>query len=368
MRCIYLVSGLALLTGLSACRPAEKSQVQIRAPQKVEVATLESVELVDRLKVAGTLQANESVSMQPEIAGIVRGISFEEGALVQKGELLVQLDDAELRAQTREAEARAELAKLNRIRAEALGADRTLAQSELDRVRSEEAAASASLELLRVRLARTRIEAPFAGVLGARRVSVGDYVTPGTVLTTLDDVSVLKVDFQIPERSMDRVQNGARVRVSARLGRGVEPALAEGEVFFVSRSIDPGSRAGRVRALLSEASDGFRPGMFVTVDLELERKPGVLTAPESALLGGSRGVQVIVVREEAGKTVVRPVRVSTGLRVGPQVEISALPPDSLVAGDRIVVSGVGALALFPGAAVEPVAETVPLRAIGSDEP
>lgn len=368
MRCLHLVSGLALVAVLSACRPAEKSPAPVRPPQKVEVTTLEPVELVDTLRVAGTLEANESVNLQPEIAGIVRGISFEEGAVVRKGELLVQLDDAELRAQTREAEARAELARLNRMRAEALGADRTLAQSELDRVRSEEAAASASLELLRVRLARTKIEAPFSGVLGARRVSVGDYVTPGTVLTTLDDVSVLKVDFQIPERSMDRVQNGARVQVSARFGKGGEFASAAGEVFFVSRSIDPGSRAGRVRALLGEASEGFRPGMFVTVDLELERKAGVLTAPESALLGGSRGVQVIVVREEAGKTVVRPVRVSTGLRVGPRVEISALPPDSLVAGDRIVVSGVGALALFPGAAVEPVADNVPLRAIGSEEP
>lgn len=368
MRCLHLISGLALVASLSACRPAEKAVVAERPPQKVEVITLAPVELTDRLKVTGTLEANESIALQPEIAGIVRGIAFEEGAVVKKGQLLVQLDDAELNAQTREAEARAELARLNRSRAEALSADRTLAQSELDRARSEEMAATASLDLLRVRLARTRIESPFAGVLGSRRVAVGDYVTPSNVLTTLDDLSALKVDFQIPERSMDRVRNGSRVQVSARVGNAAEAIKAEGEVFFASRSIDPGSRAGRVRALLRDAPEGLRPGMFVTVELDLERRAGVLAAPESALLGGARGVQVIRVREEGGKHVVGPVRVSTGLRVGPLVEISAVAPDVLAAGDRIVVSGVGALALFPGAPVVPVAQNVPLRAIGSEEP
>jgi membrane fusion protein (multidrug efflux system) len=175
----------ALLPGLAACKPDRPAPASDRPPQRVEVVTLARKNLSETLEVAGSVEANESVSIHPELAGLVRDIAFQEGQAVEKGALLARLEDAELRAEVVAAEARAELARLNRERSDALAADRSLARAELDRVRSEDRAAQAALELLRVRLARTRIVAPFSGTLGARLFSPGNYVTPATVLTVL---------------------------------------------------------------------------------------------------------------------------------------------------------------------------------------
>jgi membrane fusion protein (multidrug efflux system) len=357
--------------GLAACKPAKHdvaAGASARTPQRVEVVTLARDDLRETLEVTGSLEANESIAIQPELAGLVREIAFEEGQVVAKGALLARLDDAELRAQVEEAEARADLARINRERADALVADRTLAQAEVDRVRSEERAAQAALELLRVRLARTRIVAPTAGVLGARRLSVGDYATPASVLTTLDDLSALKVTFRVPERSIPQVKPGTRVTARVRIGADEKPVETQGEVFFVSASIDPAVRASEVKAVLRDPPAALRPGMFASVKILLSTREQVLVAPEAALLMGVRGVQVIAVGALDGKPVARYVKVETGLRAGPRVEIRPVAPDTLEAGERIVASGAGALVLFPGAPLDPVAAFVEMKPLGSDRP
>lgn len=359
----------AVFLGFSACRPADQASAggaSARTPQRVEVVELVRENLLETLEVTGTLEANESVSLQPELAGIVREIAFEEGQRVEKGALLARLDDAELRAQLAEAEARAELARLNRERAEALGRDGSIAQAELDQARQEERASVAARELLRVRLERTRIVAPIAGVLGARRLSVGDYATPGSALTTLEDLSVLKVSFRVPERNVPLVRPGTRVTVRVRLGSEAEPLRAEGEVFFVSPGIDPALRASEAKAILREPPPALRPGMFAAVRILLSTREDVLVAPEAALLAGAGGVQLIAVGEKEGKPVARYVGVETGLRVGPRVEVRPREPGTLEAGQRIVASGVGALVLFPGAPLDPVPAHVEMKPLGSD--
>ncbi|MCU0791316.1 MAG: efflux RND transporter periplasmic adaptor subunit [Opitutaceae bacterium] len=329
---------------------------------------IERADLSETLEVTGTLEANESIAIQPELAGIVREIAFEEGQRVQKGALLARLDDAELKAQVAEAEARADLARINRERAEALAADGTLAQAELDRVRSEERATVAALELLRVRLARTRLVAPFDGVLGARQLAVGDYATPVAVLARLDDLSALKVSFRVPERSIPEVEVGTRVVARVRVGANATPVETEGEVFFVSASIDPAVRASEVKAILRTPPAALRPGMFASVKIQLAVRANVLVVPEPALLAGQRGVQVIAVENKDGAATARFVNVTTGLRVGGRVEITPVESDALAEGTRIVASGAGALVLFPGAPLEPVDRFVSMRNIGSDQP
>ena len=354
---------------LTACKPGGPAGVTaVRPPQRVEVVALAREDLRETLEVAGSLEANESVTIHPELAGLVREITFEEGRAVEKGALLVRLDDAELRAQVEEAAARADLARINRERADLLVADRTLAQAEVDRVRSEERAALAALELLRVRLARTRIVAPTAGVLGARRLSVGDYATPAAVVTTLDDLSALKVTFRVPERSIPQVKPGTRITARVRIGAAERPVETDGEVFFVSASIDPAVRASEVKAVLRDPPSALRPGMFASVKILLSTREQALVAPEAALVAGVRGVQVIAVGEKDGRPVARYVSVVTGLRVGTKVEIRPVAPDKLEAGERIVASGAGALVLFPGAPLDPVAAFVEMKPLGSDQP
>ena len=362
---------LLALGFLAACKPAAREVApgsSARTPQRVEVVSLVRDDLRETLEVTGSLEANESIAIQPELSGIVREIAFAEGQTVEKGALLARLDDAELRAQVAEAEARADLARINRERADSLAKDRTLAQAEIDQVRSQERAAVAALELLRVRLARTRIVAPVSGVLGARRLAVGDYATPSTVLTTLDDLSVLKVSFRVPERSIPLVKPGTRVTARIRVGAEIRPVEAEGEVFFVSASIDPAVRASEVKAILRDPAPALRPGMFASVRILLSTREQVLVVPEAALLAGVRGVQLIAVAEKDGQSIARYVNVQTGLRVGPRVEVRPVAPDTLEAGERIVSSGVGALVLFPGAPLDPVPAHVEMKPLGSDAP
>ena len=366
---LLVLAAAFALGGFAACRPKPAaSGVSARTPQKVEVVALVRDDLRETLEVTGSLEAKESVTLQPELSGLVREIAFTEGQQVEKGALLARLDDAELNAQVAEAEARADLARINRERADALATDGSLAQAEIDRVRSEERGSLAALELLRVRLARTRLVAPFAGVLGARRLSVGDYATPASVLTTLDDLSALKLTFLVPERSIPQVRPGTRVTARVRVGADEQAVETEGEVFFVSASIDPAVRASAVKAILRGPPSALRPGMFASVRILLSTRGQVLVAPEAALLSGVRGVQVIAVTEKDGKPVARYVKVQTGLRVGGRVEVRPVAPDRLEPGERIVSSGAGALVLFPGAPLEPVDRFVEMKPLGSDQP
>ncbi len=362
---------IVLSFALGACRSgkdAAPSGPSARSPQRVEFIELARDDLRETLEVTGTLEANDSITLHPELPGIVREIAFVEGQFVEKGALLARLDDAELRAQVAEAEARADLARINRERADALSRDRTISQAETDQARIDERAAAAALELLRVRLARTRLVAPASGVLGARRLAVGDYATPASVLTTLDDLSVLKVSFRVPERSIPQVRPGTRITARVRLGNEPAPVETEGEVFFVSASIDPSIRASEVKAILRDPPEKLRPGMFASVRIVLATREQVLVVPEAALLAGVRGVQLITVAEKDGKPVARFVNVETGLRVGPRVEVRPVPPATLEVGQRIISSGVGALTLFPDAPLDPVPAFVEFRPIGSAAP
>ncbi len=349
------VIGTGCRRGTPEAAPGRESA---RRPQRVEVVELERHRLVETLEVTGTLAANESVQIRPEIAGVVLRIGFEEGQQVEQGALLVQLDDAEIRAQIAQAEARAELARVNLQRAENLAASRSIPASDLDQARTEATASQAELALLRVRLDRTVIRAPMSGVVGGRAFSPGDYITPSMFVTTLDDLSRMKISFRVPERFLHKVEVGtpvlARVRAGSQADQRVEAA---GEVYFVSASLDPAVRAAEVKAVLSDPPRSLKPGMFASAVITLEVREDALAVPEGALLSDARGVQIITVDEADGQPVAKYVRVNTGLRTRGLVEVSAAEGEQLEAGVRVVASGVGALILFPGAPLDPI----PLR-------
>src|SRR5262249_5347166 len=155
---------------------------------------------------------------------------------VARGQILVKIDDAELRAQLAQADASFKLAELNLKRSADLTQARSMSQAEADRIGSEHASAEAALSLLHVRLSKMEIKAPFDGIVGARTVSPGDYVTAATVITTLDDLSRLKIDFQVPERFTSKVKPGTTFTVRAQTPTG--ETEAEGEVYFISSVID----------------------------------------------------------------------------------------------------------------------------------
>ena len=352
---------LALLAGCGRKAAAPVAANATRQP--VEEVTLERRDMTESLNLVGSLAANETAQLRAEIAGQVRSVSFNEGEQVKKGQVLLKIDDAELRAQLAQAQARFKLAGLNRKRSENLTEAQSMSQAEADRVVSEFSSAEAELALLRVRLDKAEIKAPFDGIVGARAISPGDYITAATVITTLDDLSRMKIDFQVPERFVAKVRPGTAFTVRARSNSG--ESLSEGTVYFVSSVIDRATRSSQVKGYLNNAQAGLKPGMFASIELVLEIHRGVLIAPEGAVLTTPRGTQIVAVSRQGGDDVADFVPVTLGLRARGYVEIEPVK-GRLEEGQKVVASGVGALILFPGAKLELVPQKTQFRADGAN--
>lgn len=323
--------------------------------QPVEVIALARRDLSETLRVVGSLAPNETATIRPEMSGLIRSIHFEEGQRVKKGDLLAKIDDSELLAQLAQNKSRHELARLNLERAENLRQSQSTTQVDLDRARSEFTAAQAELELLKVRLARTEIRAPFDGVVEARTLSPGDYVNTQATITTINDLSRLKVEFQVPERHIGKVRRGTTF--------SVRPSAAEiensvpGEIYFVNSVIDRNTRSSEVKGYLTASSPAVKAGMFAVIEIVLEVRKGAMTVPEGAIFVDQRGPQLVTVVSEGAEKVAAFVPVKLGLRAKGVVEVSPVQgqfADKL----EVVAAGVGSLALFPGAKLEPR----PLRA------
>jgi membrane fusion protein (multidrug efflux system) len=348
-----LTSLLALGFVAGCSKPAQATAARSSGGQKqpVEVVNIQRRDLAETLSLVGSLAPNETAQIRAEISGQVREVRFQEGDRVTKDQVLLKIDDAELRAQLAQAEAAFHLAELNLKRSENLTEARSMSQAEADRVRSDHASASAALSLLRVRLAKTEIKAPFDGIAGARTVSPGDYVTAATSITTIDDLSRLKVEFQVPERFVERVQPGSVFTLRARTPTG--EIRAAGEVYFVSSIIERTTRSSQVKGYLAKDTAGLKPGMFANIDIVLQVHRGVLTVPEGAILTDATGTKLVVVREKDGEKVAAYVPVQLGLRERGLVEVIPSGGARLSEEDVVVASGVGALMLFPGTKLEP---------------
>lgn len=323
--------------------------------QAVEVTPLTRRDLSETLRVVGSLAPNETATIRPETNGLIRSIHFDEGQRVKKGDLLVKIDDSELRAQLAQSESRYDLAKLNLARAENLRQSQSNTQADYDRSRSEYSAAQADIELIKVRLARTEVRAPFDGVVESRALSAGDYVNTQSVITTLNDLSTLKVEFQVPERYLPKVKAGTPFEVRSTTIE--ESAAVRGQVYFVNSVIDRNTRSAAVKGVLAGSTTSVKAGMFAVIEIVLDVRKGALTAPEGAILIEQRGPQIITVREVNGEKIAAFVPVVLGLRAKGLVEVRAVTGE-LTEKTEVVAAGIGSLALFPGAKLEPR----PLRA------
>lgn len=323
--------------------------------QPVEVVEISRRDLSESLRVVGSVAPNETASIRPEMSGLIRAIHFEEGRKVKKGDLLVKIDDSELQAQLAQTRSRHELAKLNLARAENLRQTQSNTQADVDRARSEFAAAEADIDLLKVRLARTEVRAPFDGVVEARTLSPGDYVNTQSIITTVNDLSRLKVEFQVPERQLAKVRPGTRFTVrSTTVEAGTR---VEGEVYFVNSVIDRATRSSSVKGYVSSDAPGLKAGMFCEIEVVLDVRKGTLAVPEGAILIDQRGPQLVTVADQGGEKVAAFVPVTLGLRSRGLVEVIPVK-GGLSEKTQVVAAGVGSLALFQGAKLEPR----PLRA------
>ena len=300
-----------------------------QAPVTVEVVTVERRAMAYDVSAVGSLVSNESVVLRPEIAGRIARIGFRDGEAVQRGAVLVELDNAVQRAELQQAGAKLTLAKANSGRTEDLFARNFVSQSSRDNARAELDLARASLDLAQARLDRTVIRAPFAGVVGIRSVSPGDFVQDGDALINLEDIATLKLDFRLPELYLDRVQQGQALELATDV---LPDETFAARVDAIDPLVDAQGRAVRLRASLANPAGRLRPGVFVRVRLVLAARPDVLVVPEAALVAAPGNVQFVYQVHE-GKA--QRVDVTTGMRRDAVVEIVS----GLAQGAQVVSAG-----------------------------
>ena len=353
LRPLFLVT--FCLLGLVACND-KRGEVRKAAAsavvQPVEVVPIIRRDLTETLSLVGSVAPNESARMRAEVAGLVRAILFDEGQKVTKGQTLLTIDDTELVAQSTQAEEAFKLADINLQRSVTLLGAQNTTQAAHDRTISEFNTAKAQLTMLRNRLEKTQIKAPFDGLVGARTISPGDYVTNQTAITTIDDLSRLKLDFQVPEQFLRRVKVGTPFLVRSR-SMDSEKAVS-GVVYFVSSVINPDTRSSEVKGYLTNPPNDLKPGMFANVELVLAVHKAVLTVPEGSIFNSSKGPQIVAVRKLSGTEPTADfVPVILGLRSKGFVEIEPVKTDTALEKESVVASGVGALILFQGAKLAP---------------
>lgn len=294
----------------------------------VELAEATADTLLRRIEAVGTTLARQAVDIVPLASGRVVEIAFEPGARVAAGAVLVRLDDEIQKAEVAEAEAALREAQLAYERAVKLRANNTVAQATVDDLKAALDAARARLDAAERRLADRTVRAPFAGIVGLRRVDIGARVDDETVLTTLDDLSEVEIDFAVPEIFYGAIRPGQPVSAATVAFPGRRFA---GRVTTIDSRIDRVARSFRVRALLPNPDLVLPAGMFMHVELILDERRAV-TIPEEAVI--AEGAVTFVFTTEDGRA--RRRDVVLGQRDLGRVEVV----DGLVAGETVVVSGV----------------------------
>jgi membrane fusion protein (multidrug efflux system) len=294
--------------------------------------------LAEDVVAIGTLRANESVMLRPEVAGRVAAIGFAEGSVVTAGTVLVRLDDAIPRAELAQAEAELELAQANARRAQELFARGAGSAAARDQAVAALRTATAAVELARARLDKHSLVAPFDGIVGLRRVSPGAFVNVGADIVNLESIDPIKLDFRVPEVFLSRVAVGQRLSVTV---DAFPERSFPGAIAAIDPAIDPAGRSIAVRASLPNRDGVLRPGLFARVRLVLREEPEAIMVPEAAIVPFAG--RFLVMKVVDGRA--QPQPVTLGLRRAGRVQVTS----GLSAGDVVVTAG--QMKLQPGAAV-----------------
>jgi membrane fusion protein (multidrug efflux system) len=304
----------------------------------VNIEVLRPVEIGGTVSAVGTVLSNEEVQVRSQVSGQIEKIAFGEGARVARGAVLVKINDDELQAQLSRAKSRTAIAEQQAERQKQLFEKQFISQEEYNNAINELNVVRADGQLIEAQIAKSEITAPFDGTIGLRFVSEGSYVSPATVITTLQDNARMKVDFTIPEKYARMIGKGDSIRFSVQTRQESYSA----RIYSTDSRIDPATRTLRVRAATVNPGGVLLPGAFASVVVSLNPRKA-LTVPAYALIPELRGNKVFVCR--GGKAESRPVVI--GERSNDRVEIAS----GLAAGDTLITSGI--LQLRPGMDVTP---------------
>jgi membrane fusion protein, multidrug efflux system len=343
LRILAVLTILAAAAAAVSCGGARRGGFAM-PPVPVEVAEVRRERVVDRFRALGSVQAGEIVKVVNEVNAVVRAMPFAEGQSVHRGQLLARLDDDEIGAEARRAEALRDQARVNHQRIRQLHDSRAASPQELDDASAALKVAEANYGVASARYQKTRIRSPLSGVVGRRLVSPGAYLQTGETITEVAAVDVMKVNFSAPERYLGRLRRGAEVAIRT---TAYPNQTFQGVVSVVDPILDPTTRTVQLVALVRNPRRLLRSGMSADVSATLAERSDALTVPDEAVFAQGDQSFVYVVKRDS--TVARQA-IAIGTRDSSRVEVI----QGLQAGDQVVRAGYQKL--FDGARVMPMPE------------
>ncbi len=312
----------------SATLPGQSGGAGQGGKLSVDALVIVPTLLDNKLNVTGSVLPNESLEIKSEVSGKITAILFREGKQVRKGDLLIQTDDDEIVAQLEKQKYNQKLNEDNEFRQRKLLEKDAISQEEYDNALNRLNTTVADIRLLEAQLSKTRIRAPFEGIIGLRFVSEGAYISPSTVIATLYNISPAKIEFAIPGRYSTQVTPGKKIRFTIES----DLQLYEGEVYAIEPRIDPDTRTLKIRALADNKAGNLLPGQFVKVELILESIPNAILVPTEAVIPEQAGKKVYIL--ENGKA--KEVFIETGIRTANSLEVIS----GLKANDTLLTTGI----------------------------
>ena len=327
----YFIALPFVLCLVAASLPAH-SQGKPQGPMATPVIVSKAYtqEFVDRVEAIGTLRANETITLASKVTETVTAINFTDGQRVTKGDVLVEMTSGEQKALLDQQKAIVNEAAKQLERSKELAKSGAVSTSVLEERQREYSSARAGMSALQSRLQDRIIVAPFDGIVGLRNISVGALLQPATTITTLDDDSVMKLDFSVPSVFLPTLKIGTKIVAKA---TGFQDAF-EGEVSAINSQVDEITRSVTVRAIIPNAEGVLKPGLLMTVDLLKNPRQGV-GIPENAIIPEGRKHFIFVVDQAQTPPVAQKREVVIGARTPGQIEII----ENLTEGELVVTQG-----------------------------
>ena len=298
-----------------------------RTDLPVNMQVVKPEKFTETLSVIGSIEANESVVLKSEVSGKITGIFFNEGQYVEKDKLLIKVYDDDLQAQLAKAQANFKLTEDVEARQRQLLDKEAISRQEYDVSYANLQAAQADIALLTAQISKTEIKAPFDGTIGFRKVSPGEYITPGVDIASLVNDDPAKIQFVVPEKYAQMLGRNTVIRYRLE----GQPLERRATVYAVAPYIDQATRTLQLKALTPNPKGMLIPGAFAKIEVLMETQPNVVLIPAEAILSESTGQKVYLYK--GGK--VKPVMVETGTRTNDRVEIVR----GIVPGDTVITTG-----------------------------
>ncbi len=294
----------------------------------VDALIVKPAPLDNKLNVTGSVLPNESLELKSEMSGKIISIFFKEGKPVRKGEKLIQMNADEIEAQLEKQKYNRKLNQDNEFRQRKLLEKDAISQEEYDNAQNRLNTTVADIRLLETQLDKSKIQAPFDGVIGLRFVSEGAYISPSTTIATLYNISPAKIEFAVPGRYSTHVAAGKKIRFTIES----DLQIYEGEVYAIEPRIDPATRTLKIRALAENKGGNLLPGQFVKVELILESVSDAILVPTEAVIPEQAGKKVFIA--DNGKA--KEVFIETGIRTANSLEVLS----GLKANDTLLITGI----------------------------